>query len=140
MNATHHLSSFDQNIPSICFLYQGPSQVQLERRTLWLKRTLESSGLDILRVPSKANALRLPHAASAGALRFRKASLTEELKEPGGQPAAQEADPTCDSAHRALHEVASVPSHVSSEAVADQVDIPKRKIVLFLREVTKVCE
>lgn len=94
---------------------------------------LESSGFNILRVPSKANPLWLPHAAS------REASLAEELGELGGGLLGQEADPTCDSAHRAFHEVASIPCDVSSQAIADQVNIPKRKLILLLQEITKVC-
>lgn len=64
----------------------------------------------------------------------------ELLRKLRGQPITWEAEPTCDPAHRAFHEVASVPSHVSSEAVADQVNIPERKIILLLQEATKVCE
>lgn len=56
----------------------------------------------------------------------------------GSEPTVQEAEPTCDSAHRAFHEVASIPSHVSAEAIANQVDIAKRKIILLLWEVTEV--
>lgn len=52
----------------------------------------------------------------------------------------EEAELTRDPAHRACHEVASVPGHVSSEAVADQMNIPKRKAVLLLQEGTIVCE
>ena len=44
---------------------------------------------------------------------------------------------TRDSAHRAFHEVARVPGHVSSEAVANQVNIPKRKVLLALQKVTE---
>lgn len=71
---------------------------------------------------------------------FRTVSLSEELKELRDELLVEEAELTRDSAHRAFHEVASVPSHVSSKAVADQVNIPKRKILLLLQEVTKVCE
>lgn len=44
---------------------------------------------------------------------------------------------TRDSAHRAFHEVARVPGHVSSEAVANQVNILKRKVLLALQKVTE---
>lgn len=47
---------------------------------------------------------------------------------------------TRDSAHHAFHEVASVPSHVSAQAVADQVHIPERKILRPLLEVTDMYE
>ena len=43
-----------------------------------------------------------------------------------------EVELTCDSAHRSFHEVARIPGHMCSEAVANQVDIPERKIVLLL--------
>lgn len=80
----------------------------------------------------------LPH---LGALWFRKASLSEELgSSDEDQLFVQEAELTRDSAHRALHEVASVPSHMGSKAVADQVNISERKIILLLQESTKVCQ
>lgn len=66
--------------------------------------------------------------------------MSEEMRELGDQLFVEEAELTRDSAHRAFHEVASIPSHVSSKAVADQVNIPKRKTILLLQEGTEVCE
>lgn len=44
---------------------------------------------------------------------------------------------TSDSAHCSFHKVARESSHVCSKAVANQVNIPKRKLFLFLHKVTK---
>lgn len=71
-------------------------------------------------------------------LESRTSSVFQGLWEgaPGAAP-SEGAALTCDSAHCAFHEVARVPGHVSSEAVADQVNIPERKVLLPLQKVTE---
>lgn len=66
-------------------------------------------------LPKLCGSLMLPF-ESALAL---AASLSEEPRELGDQRLVEAEALTRDSAHGAVHEVASVPSHVSSKAVAD---------------------
>lgn len=96
---------------------------------------LKSSRVDVLRVSSEANL----DGSVRGTL-VQRGQLVRGAAGAGDQLFVEEAALTRDPAHRACHEVASIPGHMSSEAVADQMNIPKRKAVLLLQEGTRVCE
>lgn len=48
-----------------------------------------------------------------------------------------EADLTCYSAHCSFHKVAHISSHMCSKAIANQVNVPKRKLFFLLKRVIK---
>lgn len=84
--------------------------------------------------------ISMAHSAALRGTPVQRSQLVRVAARAGDQLLVEGAELTRDPAHCACHEVASVPSHMSAEAVANQMNIPKRKAVLLLQEGTIVCE